>query len=149
MRTHWRHLANTIELMLPSAYPSPQPKRQIDRFSHFAQLTAESIIPILYNGRPTPHIAPSIGDLEPHLTRFLGPIRAHNRNGTSIGSAVLAQMTAECSYALQRFAPFPSKLLLPMGDLDPRLIQGSLSPPESSIQTASRSLHSFLQGSPV
>jgi len=34
-RAHWRHLANTIELVLPSAHQSPQPKRQIDRFSRF------------------------------------------------------------------------------------------------------------------
>jgi len=34
MRAHWRNLANTIELMLSSAHPSPQTKRQIDRFSH-------------------------------------------------------------------------------------------------------------------
>jgi len=33
MRAHWRHLANTIELALPSAHPSPHTKRQIDRFS--------------------------------------------------------------------------------------------------------------------
>jgi len=31
----WRHLANTIELVLPWAYPSSQPKRKIDRFSRF------------------------------------------------------------------------------------------------------------------
>ena len=35
MWAHWRHLANTIELVLLSALPSPQPKRQIDRFSRF------------------------------------------------------------------------------------------------------------------
>jgi len=35
IRAHWRHLANTIELVLPSAYQCPQPKRQIDRFSRF------------------------------------------------------------------------------------------------------------------
>jgi len=35
MRAHWRHLANTFELVFPSAYPSPQPKPQIDRFSRF------------------------------------------------------------------------------------------------------------------
>jgi len=34
-RAHWRHLVNTIELVLPSAHSSPQPKRQIDRFSRF------------------------------------------------------------------------------------------------------------------
>jgi len=27
--------------MLPWAHPSPQPKQHLDRFSHFAQLTAE------------------------------------------------------------------------------------------------------------
>jgi len=36
-------------------------------------------------------------------------------NGISIGSAVFAQGTAECPYTLQRDAPPPSKLLIPMG----------------------------------
>jgi len=35
MRAHWRHLANTIELVHPSAHWSPQPKGQMDRFSRF------------------------------------------------------------------------------------------------------------------
>jgi len=35
MGAHWRHLENTIELVLPSVHPSSQTKRQIDRFSHF------------------------------------------------------------------------------------------------------------------
>jgi len=34
-RAYWRHLANTTELVLPSAHTSPQPKRQIAWFSHF------------------------------------------------------------------------------------------------------------------
>ena len=42
MRAHWRHLANSIEAVHPSAHSSPQFKRQIDRLSRFAQLTAES-----------------------------------------------------------------------------------------------------------
>jgi len=33
LRAHWRHLANTIELVLPSAHRSPQSKWQINRFS--------------------------------------------------------------------------------------------------------------------
>jgi len=37
-------------------------------------------------------------------------MRAHNPNGTSIGSAVFAQMTAECLYCLQWFACFPLKI---------------------------------------
>jgi len=43
MWAQWRQLANMIELVLSSAHPSPQPKQQIDRFSHFAQLTAVSL----------------------------------------------------------------------------------------------------------
>jgi len=35
MSARWRHMANTIDLVLPWAHPSPQPKRSIDRFSHF------------------------------------------------------------------------------------------------------------------
>jgi len=31
----WRHVTNTIELVLPSAHQCPQRKWQIDRFSHF------------------------------------------------------------------------------------------------------------------
>jgi len=34
-KAHWLNLANTIELVLPSAHPSPQPKRQMIRFTHF------------------------------------------------------------------------------------------------------------------
>jgi len=34
-RADWRYLANTIELVHPSAHSSPQRKRQSDRFSHF------------------------------------------------------------------------------------------------------------------
>jgi len=47
------------------------------------------------------------------------PIRAHNPNAILIGSAVFAQMTAECPYTLQWDAYFPSKFPLPVGDLDP------------------------------
>jgi len=39
MRAHWRHLANTTELVLLSVHSSLQSKRQIDRFSRFAELT--------------------------------------------------------------------------------------------------------------
>jgi len=35
MRAHWCHLANTIELVFPSAHQILQPKWQIDWFSCF------------------------------------------------------------------------------------------------------------------
>jgi len=44
---------------------------------------------------------------------MLWPMRAHNPNGTSISSAVFAQMTAECPYTLQWFACFPALKIAP------------------------------------
>jgi len=106
-RAHWHHLANMIELVLPLAHPSPQSKWQIDRFSCFR--TGDRRVPLYFAmGAPfCPKIAPSHGRSGPHLTRFLGPIRAHKTNGISIGSAIFAQMTAECPCTLQWDAPSP------------------------------------------
>jgi len=63
---HWRHLANTIELVLPSAHPSAQPKRQIDRLAVSAQLTAESPY-TLQLLTLCPKLTLIMGDLDPHL----------------------------------------------------------------------------------
>ena len=56
--------------------------------------------------------------MDPHPTRFLRPIRAHNPNGTPIGSAVFAQTTVDYTlqwdaHSYQNICPFP------WGDLDP------------------------------
>jgi len=49
----------------------------------------------------------------------LGPSEPTTR-GISLGSAVFAQMTAECPYTLQWDAPFPLKIAPSRGgDLDP------------------------------
>jgi len=59
---HWHHLQNTIELVLPSAHLSPQPKWQIDLFSRFC--TAHSRKSLYFKmGRPFPKIAPSHGGI--------------------------------------------------------------------------------------
>jgi len=91
------------------------------------------------------------GQLGPHITQSPGTRSSSTPSGIlihpSIRSTVFAQMTAECPCTLQWDAPSPpSKLPIPMGDLGPHLIQGSLSPPQSSTQTASRSVQRFLQG---
>jgi len=113
----------------------------------FAQVTAECpCTSLLHCGRPfLLKIVPFHGVSGPHPTRFLGPIHAHNANGISITSVVFVQMTAECPYTLQWDARFPSKFcLFLLGDLEPNLIHGSLGSPESSTQTASRSVQPFL-----
>jgi len=48
MWTHWRHLANMTELVLPSVHPSSQSKRKSIGSAVLAQLTAEN--PYIYNG---------------------------------------------------------------------------------------------------
>jgi len=73
---HRSNIANTIELVLPYAQPSPQPKRQIDRVSHFAQLTAMR------------HLSPRNlpfpwGIWTPSNTRFFGLTHVLNPNGIS------------------------------------------------------------------
>jgi len=78
---------------------------------------------------------------------FIRPTRIYNPNGISIVSAVFAQMTAECPYSLQCDAPFPLKIASSHVGSGPS--SGSLGPPESSTQTASRSVQPFLQGSLV
>jgi len=71
-------------------------------------------------------------------------MQAYDPNGISIGSAVFAQMATECPHTLQRTAPFPLKIAPSHGRCGPHLIHGSLGPPESSTQTASRSVQLYL-----
>jgi len=133
VRAHWRHLANTTELVHPSAHWSPQLIRQMYCSVAFAQLIAESAYTLQW-APLSARIGPSHGDLDlPCNTRCFRPIRVQNSNGTSIGSAVFAQMTAECLYTLQWFACFPSKLPLLMLASGPH---GTLGPPESGRQMA-------------
>jgi len=116
MRAHWRHLANTVKLMLPLVYPSPQPNRHIDRFSLFEQLMVECRQ--AYPGVSFPlTILPSHGGSGPHLVRASpGPTLVHNPYGVWIGSAVFAQITAEYHYSLHWAAPFsPQNYSFPWG----------------------------------
>jgi len=78
----------------------------------FTQVTTQCPYNLLW-APLSPKISPSHWGSGPHLTRFLWPIQAHNPKDISFGSAVLAQMTVECPYTLQRDAPFYSKLPVP------------------------------------
>ena len=52
-QVHWRPLVNTIELLLPPAHLSPQPKCKIDRFSRFLHSCRQKVH-AFYHGRPFP-----------------------------------------------------------------------------------------------
>ena len=66
--SHWRHLANMIELLLPSAHPNPQPNRYKSIGSAVsAQTTTESPYTLQW-AILTPKIAPSHGGIWTHLT---------------------------------------------------------------------------------
>jgi len=137
---HWRRLANMIELVLPLAHSSPQPKWQINRFSHFC--TA--------HGRVSSSMPPSYEGSGPHLIHdYLGPSKPKIQTASR---SVQPFYTDDCrvSCTLQWVALLPTlKLPLPMGDVDPHVILSSLGPPEFSTQTTSWSVQLFLQGSLV
>ena len=142
--------------MLPSANPSRQRKRHLDRFSHFCT----AILPFLpyhatrfwfctdrgrvslgMSGHALPlKIAPVHGEIwTASNTRFLGSTRLSIPNGISIGSVALHSSRSGRPVS-------PPKKSLPMGDLDFHLIHTSLGPTESTNLTASRSVQRFLQG---
>jgi len=111
---HWRHPANMIELvhpsahqspqptqlLLPSAHPSAQPKRQIKRLSSFCTAHSRKFL-YFTMGDPFPKIAPFHGGSEPPSNSwFLGSFWDHNPNSMTIDLAVFAQVTAQCPYTL-------------------------------------------------
>jgi len=119
----------------------------------FTQVTALGVIyfTILYNGHPFSQNCPfPWGDLDPHLTQdSLGPSEPTTQTEFQSVQPFLHRWPQNVPVLYNGMPPSPSKLPLPTGDLDPHLIHGSLGPPESSTQMASRSVQSFLQGSLV
>jgi len=89
MWAHWRHLANTIELVFLRPTPDHSPNGKSTRSAILAQLTAES--PYTYNGlffSPPKKIAPCHGGSGPPSNIwFPVPTRVLNPNGISILSS--------------------------------------------------------------
>jgi len=82
-------------LTVPLAHPSPNPKRHLERFNRLC--TAHGTASIYFTmGRPfPPQNCPFPREIWTPFNRWLfWPIRTHNRNGISIGSAVFAGLTA-------------------------------------------------------
>jgi len=89
IRARWHHLANTIELVLPSGPPksTQTANRLVQPFLHSSR---QSVI-IHGPGMSSNNCPLHMGDLgrAPSNTCFLEPIRVHDPNGISISSAVL------------------------------------------------------------
>jgi len=81
-------------------------------------------------------------------TWFLGPIWAHNPKGSWSVLPFLHRWPKSVPI-LYNGPPFPLKIAPSHGDLDPYLIHCSLGAPESSTQTACRSVQRFFQASLV
>jgi len=167
-RVYWHRLANTIEIVHSGAtlrirlnlcffrpYPSPQPKRQVDRFSRFCatHVTAESQYTLQW-AILSQKIAPSHGWSGPNLIHDVLGQSEPTIQTASRSVRLLSHRWRQCPYklTLQWDAPFsPQNCPFPLEsqNLNPHLIHGSLGPPESSTEAASRSVQPFLQGSLV
>jgi len=87
--------------------------------------------PMLCNGPYTPLKGPfSWEHTHPHLIHgSLGLPDSAAQNGISIGSAVFAQLTAECRYILLWTAPFPRMITPSHGGSGPHLTHDFLANP--------------------
>ena len=147
MRAHWLHLANTIELVHPSAHSSPQPKSKWIGSAAFAQLTAESAYTLQWAPLST-RIALSDGGSGPAM--YIMMLWAHESPQPKRNLNRFSRVcTDDRRVSLCGLPVSPSKLFLPMLASGRHVIRGSLGPPESATQMATWSFLPFLQGSLV
>jgi len=135
---HWCHLANTIELVLPSAHLSPQPKSANQSVQPFLHSLWQSVIghcpgmffPLI--------IAPLHGDVRPikYMLPWAHPSPQPKRH-LDWFSPFLHRPRQSVTILYNGLPLSPVKITPSHGDLDLYLIHGSLGPPESSTQTAS------------
>jgi len=146
VRAHWRHLANTIEHVLPSAHLSPQSKQK--SIGSVVLHSSQQKVPILYNGRLFPPKLPlPIGDLEPHLTHdSLGVSKPTTHMAFRL--VVFALTIAECPYTLQWDSPPPQHCPF-HGGSGPSSNIWFPGPTQVLNPKSSRSVQLFLQGSLV
>ena len=85
----------------------------------------------------------------PSCAWFLRPIWSHNPNGILIGSAFWHRWPHSISILYNGTPHSPSKLPLPMRDLDPHLTHGFLGPPSPQPKWHLNWFRRFLQGSLV
>ena len=145
MRAYWPHLANTLELVHPSAHWSPQPKRQIDRLSrsctaHSRKSLYFTMGSLIHQNCPIPW-----GIWTPsNAYDALGPCELTTQTAPwSVQPCLHRWPQSACPYTLQWFARFPFIIVLSHGGSGPHVLHGSFGPPESWTQTATLSFQPF------
>ena len=129
-------------------YSTPQwasaPYRCYLLVNHFEYIDRRTYPGMSWAGHIALKIAPScVWIWTPWFPRLA---QVHIPNGSSIGSAVFAQLTTECHYTLQWVASSPQNSSFARRSW-PHLIHGFLGQPEFTSQTTCRSLKSFVRGS--
>jgi len=126
IRAHWRHLANTTELVHPSADSSPQSKQQMYSFSRFCTAYGRKCL-YFTMGAPIHQNCPfPWGIWTSHVTRdAFGPCEPTTQ--TAPRSVQSSLHTTVCLFPSQIA---PSHMLAS----GPHVIRGSLGPPESGTQ---------------
>jgi len=132
MRAIWRHLANTIELVLPSAHSSPQPKREMDRFSRFYTAYGGNCL-YFTMGAPSNRIALTHGGSGPPMQHMMLWANASPQPKLHLDrfSRVCTDDRGVSLYFKNGLPVSHSKLPLPMLASGPHLKSGSLGLPES------------------
>jgi len=149
LSAHWRQLANTTELLLPSAHLSPQSKWQIDQFRRFCTAHDKKSLYLQWT-LLSPKIAPSNGDLDPHLIRgSLGPPESSTETESRSVQLLLHRLLQSVPILYHGTPLLPLIIGPSHGGSGPPSNTWFPGPPKSSIQTESRSVQLFLQGSLV
>ena len=145
-RAHWRHLANTIELVHPSAHSSAQSKRQMDRFSRFCTAYGRKCLYFtmgapIHQNRPFPW-----GIWTSHVTRdAFFPCELTTQTAPPSVQPSLHRWPRSVSIVYNGLPVSRSKLPLPMLASGPHVICGSLGSPESGTQMVTWSFQPFFE----
>ena len=106
-------------------------------WQHGCTVARKQVVKVIWHEASTGHVG-ATWRLRLNLC-FLLPIRVHNQNGKSIGSAIFAQLALESPYTLQ-WEPLSPKIA------PSHLLYDSLGPSELTTQVASRLVQPFLSG---
>ena len=126
--------------MLPWTHPSPH----LDRFSHLSTAVVGHAGHVLSPWKLRLHMERSE---PPSNNSFLGPLESKSQTASRSVQPFLHISRRRVPILYNGPPPFLLKISPSHKGSEPHLIHGSLGPPESSTQTASRLVEPFLQGS--